>query len=248
MTVDSVDKAEVARFDAVAAEWWNPKGKFAPLHDLTPIRLRYLREQMLHYSGGDASAAKPFSGVSVVDIGCGGGLVAEPLARLGASVTGIDPGPENIAAAKAHAKARGLDIAYRVGTSYDLVAEGRHFDCVISLEVVEHVPDVAAFLESCAALARPGGLVLLSTLNRTVKAFALLIVGAEYILGWLPRGTHRWDRFITPAELNEALRKAGLEPSANCGMVMNPLTREWRLSSDTDVNYFAVATKPALPA
>ncbi len=244
--MDTVDKSEVARFDSQAAEWWDPYGKFATLHHLTPVRLLFLREQMLQHCGGSAHTPKPLSGVSVVDIGCGGGLVAEPLARLGAEVTGVDPGPENIAVAKSHAEAQGLAVTYRVGTSHDLVAQGLQFDCVIALEVIEHVPDTGAFLQSCAALARPGGLVLLSTINRTAKAFALVIVGAEYVLGWLPRGTHRWERFVTPAELDEGFRKCGLTPKGHRGMVLNPLTGAWRLSDDLNINYFAAATKPAL--
>jgi 2-polyprenyl-6-hydroxyphenyl methylase / 3-demethylubiquinone-9 3-methyltransferase len=245
MPVDKVDKAEVARFAGHAAEWWDSHGKFGPLHHITPTRLAYLRAEMLRHFGGDVRSPRPFSGVSVVDIGCGGGLVAEPLARLGARVTGVDPGAENIAAAETHAAAQRLPITYRVGTSHDLVAEGRQFDCVIALEVIEHVPDIGAFLASCAALARPGGLVLLSTLNRTAKAFALLIVGAEYVLRWLPRGTHRWDRFVTPAEMDDALSAAGLRPLSQRGMVLNPLAGTWRLSDDDlDVNYFAAAAKP----
>ena len=243
--MDKVDKAEVERFAGHAAEWWDPHGKFAPLHHITPTRLAYLREEMLRHFGGDVRSPRPFSGVSVVDIGCGGGLVSEPLARLGATVTGVDPGPENIAAAQAHATAQRLPITYRAGTSHDLASEGRQFDCVIALEVIEHVPDIDAFLKSCAALARPGGLVLLSTLNRTAKAFALLIVGAEYILRWLPRGTHRWDRFITPREMDDALCRTGLTPAGQRGMVLNPLAGAWRLDDDDlDVNYFAAATKP----
>jgi 2-polyprenyl-6-hydroxyphenyl methylase / 3-demethylubiquinone-9 3-methyltransferase len=241
--VETVDKVEVERFATVATEWWNPRGSFAALHAITPIRLSYIREQLLSHFGGDARSSRPFAGLSVVDIGCGGGLVAEPLARLGASVTGVDPGEENITAARSHASAQDLAISYRVATSFDLVREGQQFDCVIAFEVVEHVPDVPAFLQSCAALARPGGLVLLSTLNRTAKSFALLIVGAEYVLRWVPRGTHSWRRFITPAELDEGLRTSGLTPAGHRGMTLSPLAGTWRLADDLDVNYFAAATK-----
>jgi 2-polyprenyl-6-hydroxyphenyl methylase/3-demethylubiquinone-9 3-methyltransferase len=177
----------------------------------------------------------------VLDIGCGGGLVAEPLARLGATVTGIDPAPENIEAAKAHAEGAGLAIAYRAVTAEDLAREGAAFDAVLLLEVVEHVPDVPLFLKSVASLVKPGGVMILSTLNRTLKAYALAIVGAEVILRWLPAGTHDWNRFVTPEELRAALEAAGLNVSDMTGMVYHPLADEWRLSQDTDVNYFATA-------
>lgn len=244
MPVDTVDKTEVERFADHAAEWWNLRGKFRPLHEITPVRCAYIRAEVLRHFGRTEGMVKPFSGLSFVDIGCGGGLVAEPLARLGGAVTGVDPGAENIAAARAHAEVQGLPIAYREGTSHDLVAEGAQFDCVIAFEVIEHVPDANAFVASCAALVRPGGLVLLSTLNRTAKSFALAIVGAEYLLRWLPRGTHRWDRFVTLAEMDEGLRRAGLQPHGHRGMTLNPLTRVWRLTGDTDVNYFTAAAKP----
>jgi 2-polyprenyl-6-hydroxyphenyl methylase/3-demethylubiquinone-9 3-methyltransferase len=244
--VETVDKVEVERFASHAAQWWDSQGEFRTLHRITPVRLAYIREQALRHFALGEQGIKPFAGLSFVDIGCGGGLVAEPLARLGGVVTGIDPGAENIAAAASHAEARGLSIDYRVGLSDDLVAEGRQFDCVVAFEVIEHTPDPGAFLASCAALARPGGLVLLSTLNRTAKAFALAIVGAEYVLRWLPRGTHRWDRFVTPAEMEDGLRKCGLEPAGHRGMSLNPLTGEWRLTDDTDVNYFTAAIQPRL--
>ena len=242
--MDTVDKVEVDRFGSIAGDWWNPRGTFRPLHQITPQRLSYIRERVLDHRGGDANDRKPFAGLSIADIGCGGGLVAEPLARLGATVTGVDPGAENIAAARAHAEAQDLAIAYRVGTSHDLAAEGDQFDCVIAFEVIEHVPDADVFLQSCAALLRPGGLMLLSTLNRTAKSYLLAIIGAEYVLRWLPRGTHRWDRFVTPAEMDASLLRCGLRPAGHRGMVLNPLTGAWRLATDTDVNYFTAATKP----
>ncbi len=246
--MDIVDKVEVERFAGNAADWWNPRGKFRPLHEITPIRIAYIRQQVLLHFGCDEGAVKPFSGLSFVDIGCGGGLVAEPLARLGGDVTGVDPGAENIAAAEAHAAVQGLPISWRTGTSHDLAAEGRRFDCVIAFEVIEHTPDPDGFLASCAALLRPGGLALISTLNRTVKSFAMIIVGAEYILRWVPRGTHRWDRFVTPAEMEASLRRAGLEPQGHRGMSLNPLSGAWTLTGDTDVNYFTAATKPGAAA
>jgi 2-polyprenyl-6-hydroxyphenyl methylase / 3-demethylubiquinone-9 3-methyltransferase len=244
--VETVDKGEVERFAGTAGAWWDLRGPYAALHAITPVRLGYIRQMLLGQFGGDAGSPRPLTGLSVVDIGCGGGLVAEPLARLGANVTGVDPAAENIAVAKSHSALQGLPIDYRAGTSFDLVSEGLQFDCAIAFEVIEHVPDTAAFLASCAALVRPGGLVLLSTINRTAKSFALMIIGAEYVLRWIPRGTHRWDRFVTPAELDDGLRGCGLAPAGHRGLALNPLTG-WRLTGDVDVNYFAAATKPDGP-
>jgi 2-polyprenyl-6-hydroxyphenyl methylase/3-demethylubiquinone-9 3-methyltransferase len=240
-----VDKAEVERFGAQAEEWWDPRGNFRPLHQINPVRLRFLREALLAHTGRDGHAVRPFTGLRVLDIGCGGGLIAEPLTRLGASVTGLDPSPANIAAARRHAVAQGLAIDYVIGTSDELVAQGRRFDCVIALEVIEHVPDVAAFLHSCADVTEPGGLLVLSTLNRTAKSFALGIVAAEYLLGWLPRGTHQWQRFVAPNELRQYLTDAGLTPLGERGMSYDPIGGTWRLSADCAVNYLIAATKPA---
>lgn len=238
-----VDHAEVERFAAMAGEWWDPKGKFRPLHQINPVRLGFLREEILGHASRDGRAVKPFAGLRMLDVGCGGGLVSEPLARLGADVTGLDPSPETIAAARGHAAMQGLPIEYLAGTTDDLVAQGRVFDCVIALEVVEHVPDVATFLKSCAALMQPRGLLLLSTLNRTAKSYALGIVAAEYLLGWLPRGTHQWKRFVTPGELADKLRETGLKPLRERGMSYDPIGGTWSLSGDCDVNYLASATK-----
>lgn len=241
----TLDEREVERFRALAAKWWDPEGEFAPLHAIGPERLRFLREQLVRHFGRDGSAAQPLEGLRIADIGCGGGLVSEPLARLGANVTGIDPAAENVAAARAHAADSGLEIDYRTARVEDLAAEGAQFDVVIALEVVEHVPDVPAFVGVCTQVLQPGGMMLLSTINRTAKAFALAIVGAEYVLRWLPRGTHQWERFVTPDELADALRASGLRVVETRGLIFNPLTREWRLSDDTGVNYFMSAAKPA---
>ena len=239
----TLDRDEVARFAKLAGEWWDANGPFKPLHRINPVRLTYIRDQLCRKFGRDKAAAASLAGLSVLDIGCGGGLVAEPLARLGAEVTGIDPAPENIETAKAHAEGARLDIIYRATTAEALAASGARFDAVLLLEVIEHVPNVPLFLKSVAPLVKPGGLMVLSTLNRTLKAYALAIIGAELILRWLPLGTHNWNRFVTPDELRGAIRGAGLTPTDVTGMVYNPLADEWRLARDTDVNYFATATR-----
>jgi 2-polyprenyl-6-hydroxyphenyl methylase/3-demethylubiquinone-9 3-methyltransferase len=240
----TLDDTEVKRFAALAAEWWDPNGKFRPLHKLGPARLAFIRQEIVRHFDRGAGGLRPFEGLSVLDIGCGGGLVSEPVARLGGTVTGIDPAAENIEAARRHASGQDLTIDYRASLVEDLAAEGRTFDCVLCLEVVEHVPDVAAFLATCAKLVRPGGLMILSTINRTLKAYALAIVGAEYILRWLPVGTHQWERFVTPDELARHAETAGLSVSAREGLVYNPLTDAWSLSADLDVNYMASAARP----
>jgi 2-polyprenyl-6-hydroxyphenyl methylase/3-demethylubiquinone-9 3-methyltransferase len=239
----TLDRDEVARFAERADDWWDAQGPFAPLHRINPTRLTYIRDRLCAHFGRDPKAPPSLAGLSVLDIGCGGGLVAEPLARLGAHVTGIDPASETIAVAKAHAQGAGLKIVYRAATAEDLAGEGKTFDAVLLFEVVEHVPDVPAFLTRIASLVKPGGVMILSTLNRTLKAYALAIVGAEYILRWVPAATHQWDRFVTPEELRAALRGAGLTPSDTTGMAYSPLADEWSLSRDTDVNYFATATR-----
>jgi 2-polyprenyl-6-hydroxyphenyl methylase/3-demethylubiquinone-9 3-methyltransferase len=239
----TLDAEEVARFAKLAGAWWDAGGPFKPLHRINPTRLTYIRDQLCRKFGRDKKASASLHGLSVLDIGCGGGLVCEPLTRLGGEVTGIDPAPENIAAAKAHAEAARLDITYRTATAEALAVSGAAFDVVLLLEVIEHVPDVPLFLKSVAPLVKPGGIMVLSTLNRTLKAYALAIIGAELILRWLPLGTHNWDRFVTPEELRGALRGAGLAYSDTTGMVYNPLADEWRLARDTDVNYFATAVR-----
>jgi 2-polyprenyl-6-hydroxyphenyl methylase/3-demethylubiquinone-9 3-methyltransferase len=239
----NLDKGEVERFARLAAEWWSAEGKFRPLHKIGPARLTFLRDRLCAHFARDARGARPLAGLTILDIGCGGGLVAEPLARLGAHVTGIDPAADNIAAARAHAEGQGLALDYRAALVEDLVSEGRLYDAVLCLEVVEHVPDPAAFVATCARLVRPGGLLLLSTINRTWKAYALAIIGAEYVLRWLPAGTHRWDRFVTPAELEGYVKGAGLMLDQLAGMIYDPLTDRWSLGEDVGVNYLMSARK-----
>lgn len=240
----TVDPAEIDRFARNAAEWWDANGKFRTLHLIGPVRLRFLRDALVRHFGRAPGKPKPLDGLTVLDIGCGGGLVCEPLCRLGAAVTGIDPAEGNVEAARRHAEGQRLAIAYRAAPVEDLAGEGRTFDAVVCLEVVEHVPDPGAFLKTCAGLVRPGGMMLLSTINRTVKAYVLAILGAEYVLRWLPVGTHQWERFVTPDELARHLEAAGLGAPEVRGMVYSPLGDTWSLSSDTDVNYFAAAAKP----
>ena len=241
----TLDEAEVDRFRRIAAEWWDPTGKFRPLHQIGPARLTFIRDEAVRHFQRPGGGLKPLAGLEVLDIGCGGGLIAEPLTRLGAKVTGIDPGKENVAVARAHAEAQGLAIDYRAATVEEVAAEGRTFDMVVCLEVVEHVPDVGRFLAGCASRVLPGGLLVLSTINRTLKSYALAIVAAEYVLGWLPRGTHQWDRFVTPDELSGHLTAAGLGPAGFMGCVYDPLRDAWSLNPDTGVNYLAAAPKPA---
>ena len=235
---------EVQRFAALGEEWWNPVGPMAALHGLNPTRLAWMRETILRHFGRDAKgAAPPLVGLTLLDIGCGGGLVAEPLARMGAEVTGLDPAEESIAVARAHAEATGARLAYRVGLVDDLVAEDARFDVVTALEVVEHVADLRAFVAAAARLIKPGGLFIATTLNRTLKSFALAIVAAEYVLGWVDKGTHRWEQFVTPEELAAALEAAGCEEVERRGVVYDLPRRDWRLSSDVSVNYFMAARK-----
>jgi len=240
----TLDEAEVARFGAMAQEWWDPNGKFRPLHALNPVRLTFIRDTLCAHFQLDGTSNQSLEGLKIADIGCGGGLLCEPLARLGATVTGLDPAPDTIAAAQAHAQGQGLEITYRANRAETLAKEGTTFDAVLAMEVVEHVPDVPAFVKVAASLVRPGGVMLLSTINRTLKSYALAIVGAEYVLRWMPAGTHRWDRFVTPAELALACTGAKLEETSRKGMVFNPLAGSWNLSRDTDVNYLMAAARP----
>lgn len=242
----TVDAAEVERFSRIADEWWDPTGKFAPLHRLGPVRIGFIRDRAAAHWGRDALSGEPLQGLSVLDIGCGGGLLSEPMARLGATVTGIDAAARNIAVAALHAGKQGLTIDYRQDTAEALTTTGRQFDIVLALEIVEHVADVDLFLKSCARLVKPGGLLFLSTLNRTAKAWALAIAGAEYVLGWLPRGTHDWKKFLKPSEVVRGLAAGGIETREIVGVVYSPLSRAWRLNkTDLDVNYMLFGTAAA---
>lgn len=239
----TVDEAEVARFAAIADDWWNPRGQMAPLHKFNPVRIAFIRDRICAHYGRDAKALDSLAGVDILDVGCGGGLLAEPLARLGGRVTGIDPAEENVAAARHHAEHSGLTVDYRAITVETLAKAGQRFDVVIASEVVEHVADLGLFVQACADCVKPGGLYFVTTINRTLKSFALVIVGAEYVLRWLPIGTHRWDKFVTPDELEEALRTAQLHIVDEGGIVYHLPSGEWRKSDDMDVNYMMAAEK-----
>ncbi|MEI4471857.1 bifunctional 2-polyprenyl-6-hydroxyphenol methylase/3-demethylubiquinol 3-O-methyltransferase UbiG [Frigidibacter sp. MR17.24] len=241
----TIDPAEVAKFEAMAADWWNPHGKFKPLHQMNPCRLDYIVTQVAAEFGRDLSAALPFGGLRVLDIGCGGGLLSEPMARLGAEVVGADAAERNIPVARIHAEQSGLEIDYRHTTAEDLAAAGERFDVVMNMEVVEHVADPPSYLRACHDLLRPGGLMLCSTLNRNPKSFMMAIVGAEWVMRWLPKGTHDWQKFITPDELFALLRGAGLDPVDRKGMVFNPVSWSWSLSErDLSVNYVTASVRP----
>lgn len=240
-----MDPAEIERFQALAKAWWDPTGKFRPLHQIGPARLTFVRDELVRHFGREAGGLHPLEGLTILDVGCGGGLMSEPLARLGARVTGIDPGERNVAIARGHAEPQGLAIDYRVATVEELVATREQYDAIVCLEVVEHVPNVAPFVKACGDLVRPGGMLVLSTINRTLKSYALAIVAAEYVLQWLPRGTHQWERFVTPDELTGYLTAAGLSPPRFSGFVYSPLRDAWSLAPETDVNYLASSAKPS---
>ena len=240
----SLDEAEIAKFSAMAAEWWRPDGKFAVLHAFNPVRLAFIRDHVTAAFGLDPKAQRPLEGVRILDIGCGGGLISEPLALQGARVTAIDPSEKNIGTAAVHAQEQGVEIDYRVATAEELAAAGESFDVVLNMEVLEHVSDPRAFTATCASLVRPGGLMFCATINRTWKAFALAIVGAEYILGWMPKGTHHWEKFITPEELESWLEENGLSVLERTGVAYNPFTGRWlKAPHDMDVNYMLVARR-----
>jgi 2-polyprenyl-6-hydroxyphenyl methylase / 3-demethylubiquinone-9 3-methyltransferase len=240
---DTVDRHDIDRFAAQGAGWWDPRGSFRPLHQINPLRIDFIRRELLARFGRDPRALSPFGGLSLADIGCGGGLVAEPMRRLGFAVTGIDAGAEAIAAARTHAESSGLAIDYRVADIAALARDGERFDVVLALEIVEHVADRDAFLAGLGALVKPGGALIGATLNRTPQAFALAVVGAEYLLGWLPRGTHDWRRFVRPSEFAAGLRRAGLTAQRLIGLSYDWPSGEWRQSDDLSVNYMIVAIR-----
>jgi 2-polyprenyl-6-hydroxyphenyl methylase / 3-demethylubiquinone-9 3-methyltransferase len=242
-TSPTVDPAEIAKFERMAAEWWSPDGKFRPLHKFNPTRLSYVRDVVVGHFARDPKAGKPFTGLRLLDIGCGGGILSEPMARLGAEVVGIDPSATNVEVARLHAVQSDLAIDYRITTAEALGETGEKFDVVLAMEVVEHVADVDAFVAAAAALIKPGGLIFVATINRTPKAFALAIVGAEYVLRWLPRGTHDYSRLVRPSELEAALEAAGLAVVDRIGVRYNPLNDRWSRTTDLDVNYTIVAEK-----
>jgi 2-polyprenyl-6-hydroxyphenyl methylase/3-demethylubiquinone-9 3-methyltransferase len=240
----TVDDAEVAKFEAMAAEWWDPEGKFKPLHMLNPTRLDYICAQIAAEFGRDLKGEAPFAGLRILDIGCGGGLLSEPMARLGAEVVGADAAERNIPVAQVHAEQSGLEIDYRFTTAEAMAADGGQFDVVLNMEVVEHVADPLAYLTACQQLLKPGGLMICSTLNRNPKSFLVAIVGAEHVMRWLPKGTHEWSKFITPDELFDLIGQAGLDPVDRKGFVFNPVLWSWSLSDrDLSVNYVTASVK-----
>ncbi|MDA0367111.1 MAG: bifunctional 2-polyprenyl-6-hydroxyphenol methylase/3-demethylubiquinol 3-O-methyltransferase UbiG [Proteobacteria bacterium] len=240
----SIDPVEVGRFSKMSAMWWDTQGPFRPLHQINPVRLRYIRDRLCAQFARDPNSTAPLRGLRIADIGCGGGLLCEPMRRLGAEVVGVDPSEENVEIARQHATEAALEIDYVQATAEDLAAWGEKFDAVLNMEVIEHVSDVQSFVAACAALLRADdSAMLLATLNRTLKAYFLAIVGAEYVLGWLPKGTHDWNRFVRPSELRATLAKAGLKITDLKGITYMPLPREWQLSANLDVNYLAFATR-----
>jgi 2-polyprenyl-6-hydroxyphenyl methylase/3-demethylubiquinone-9 3-methyltransferase len=242
---DMVDASEVARFSRLSGEWWDTRGPMAALHKFNPVRLAFIRDRAAGHFHRNGRRLDSLSGLRILDIGCGGGILAEPLARLGAAVVGVDPSESNIAVARRHAAQSELAIDYRNSSAEDLAAGGEKFDVVLAMEVVEHVTDLNLFIEVAAALVKSGGLLFVATLNRTIKSFALAIVGAEYILRWLPRGTHQWDKFVTPNELEIAIEQSGVHVIGETGVIYNLFADRWQLSNDMDVNYMVVAEKPA---
>ena len=245
MTATTINDAEVAKFTAMAEEWWDPKGKFKPIHKFNPVRLAYIREHVLAHFHRDGSVMRPLEGLTILDVGCGGGLLCEPLARLGATVTGIDAAERNIKIATLHAAQSGVDVTYEATTSEALAAQGQKYDMVLNMEVVEHVDNVPLYMKSCADLVAPGGLMLTATLNRTARALAFAVIGAEYVLGWLPKGTHDWNKFLTPDEIKTLITRNGLVVTDQTGVVYHPLADDWRKSRDMAINYMVMAQRPA---
>jgi 2-polyprenyl-6-hydroxyphenyl methylase / 3-demethylubiquinone-9 3-methyltransferase len=241
----TVDRGEVARFSALAAQWWDARGDMRMLHRLNPVRIAFIRDHAVQRFGRNAGTLDSLSGLRMLDIGCGGGILSEPLARLGASVVGADPSAANIGVARRHAADAEVDVDYRCTTAEALADAGERFDVVLAMEVVEHVADLGLFVRRAAEMVKPGGLMIAATINRTVKSFALAIVAAEYLLGWLPRGTHRWDKLVTPDELEGAMQAGGLRAFDGTGVIYNPLADAWQLSADMDVNYMMAAERPA---
>ncbi|MCY6383680.1 bifunctional 2-polyprenyl-6-hydroxyphenol methylase/3-demethylubiquinol 3-O-methyltransferase UbiG [Hoeflea prorocentri] len=240
----TIDQAEVDRFSAMASEWWDPTGKFRPLHKFNPVRLEYIRDRACAQFGRDPKSPQPLAGLRVLDIGCGGGLLSEPMARMGAEVLGADASETNIEIAKIHATQSGVAVDYRAVPAEDLAANGETFDIVLNMEVVEHVADVDLFLSACAGMVRPGGLMFVATINRTFKALALAIVGAEYVLRWLPRGTHQYEKLVRPEEIEAPVGRSGMQMIDRTGVFYNPLSDRWDLSRDMDVNYMMLAARP----
>ena len=245
-SASSIDPKEVEQFSRIAAEWWDPKGKFAPLHKFNPVRLSFIRDQVQERFGRDPKAIRPFEGLRLLDIGCGGGLLCEPMTRLGFQVTGVDASERNIGTASAHAAEQGLSIDYRATTAEDLLAAGeRPFDVILNMEVIEHVADPGAYLRDCTRLLAPGGLMIVATLNRTLKALALAKIGAEYVLRWVPAGTHDWNKFLKPEELRGFLVGEPVVVHGPYGVAFNPLTDRWVRSADCDINYMVTVTRDA---
>jgi len=245
-SLGTVETTEVERFSRHAADWWDPRGPMAALHKFNPVRLGYIRDQAAARFSRDAKKLDCLKGLRILDIGCGGGILSEPLARLGADMVGVDPAEENVETARVHAEDQGVTIDYRAGTAEEFAEAGERFDVVLAMEVVEHVADIELFVSTCASMIKPGGLMIAATLNRTLKSFMLAIVGAEYVLRWVPRGTHRWDKFVTPRELETTIENIGLRIISERGVIYNPFADRWQLSSDMDVNYMLVAARDVL--
>ncbi|KQR75633.1 3-demethylubiquinone-9 3-methyltransferase [Rhizobium sp. Leaf384] len=240
----TIDQSEVDRFSALAAEWWNPHGKFKPLHKFNPVRLSYIRDRAAETFGRDLKVPRPLEGLRLLDIGCGGGLLSEPMARMGADVVGADASEKNIRIAQTHAAGSGVSVDYRAVTAEALAEAGETFDIVLNMEVVEHVSDVDFFLTTCASMVRPGGMMVIATINRTMKAAALAIFAAENVLRWLPRGTHQYEKLVRPEEIEKPLSASGMTITERTGVFFSPFTNQWNLSRDMDVNYMLIAKRP----